>query len=413
MRTRGDHDTQHHSEQYEGAAGRAGIGGASRRGAHYADSATPAYHRAVPRLTSLMKKGTVVDASALRRHLGRIAVYVVMLLIVAGIIKLVPRIWKDVLAGNPMYVAIAMPFEILSIAGYVLLFWAVYGAAARRGAQSADTPARALTLKESMQLTTSRLAIGDTLPGGGATGFAVQFWALSRAGFNAAQISRTTTAFLVLSNTVMIVMIAIVGVLIGVGITPGHLNPLLSWLPAAAALIVIVALLWFARKGRNFVPPNADTEKPSTGRFAKWRQMTRSVMVRLPPGAHDAMQIIRNPRTIIGMLANPGFDFCVFYLGYLSVGEPLPLSIMLMAYFIGQVGSLIPVPGGIGGVQGLAIGVLVVGGAPASTATAGVLVWTGVALGTQIVWGLWQCWGLRRSTRQWEAEGGSPPTAAA
>ncbi len=360
-----------------------------------------------------MKKGTVVDASALRRHLGRIAVYVVMLLIVGGIIKLVPRIWKDVLAGNPVYVAIAVPFEILSVAGYVLLFWAVYGAAARRGAQGADTPARALTLEESMQLTTSRLALGDTLPGGGATGFAVQFWALSRAGFNAAQISRTTTAFLVLSNTVMTVMIVIVGVLIGVGITAGHLNPLLSWLPAAAAVIVIVALLWFARKGRNFVPPNADTEKPPTGRFAKWRQMARSVMLRLPPGAHDAMQIIRNPRAIIGMLANPGFDFCAFYLGYLSVGEPLPLSIMLMAYFIGQVGSLVPLPGGIGGVQGLAIGVLVVGGAPADIATAGVLVWTGVALGTQIVWGLWQYWGLRRATRQWEAEGGSPPTATA
>lgn len=360
-----------------------------------------------------MKKGTVVDASALRRHLGRIAIYVVMLLIVGGIIKLVPRIWKDVLAGNPVYVAIAVPFEILSVAGYVLLFWAVYGAAARRGAQGADTPARALTLKESMQLTTSRLALGDTLPGGGATGFAVQFWALSRAGFNAAQISRTTTAFLVLSNTVMTLMIVIVGVLIGAGITAGHLDPLLTWLPAAAALIVIVALLWFARKGRDFVPPNADTEKPFTGRFAKWRQMARSVRVRLPPGAHDAMQIIRKPWAIMGMLANPGFDFCVFYLGYLSVGEPLPLSIMLMAYFIGQVGSLIPLPGGIGGVQGLAIGVLVVGGAPASTATAGVLVWTGVALGTQIVWGLWQYWGLRRSTKQWEAEGGSPPTATA
>ncbi len=48
-----------------------------------------------------------------------------MLLIVGGIIKLVPHIWKDVLAGNPVYVAIAVPFEILSIAGDVLLFWAV------------------------------------------------------------------------------------------------------------------------------------------------------------------------------------------------------------------------------------------------------------------------------------------------
>jgi allantoinase len=60
--------------------------------------------------------------------------------------------------------------------------------------------------------------------------------------------------------------------------------------------------------------------------------------------------------------------------------------------------------GGIGGVQGLAIGVLVAGGMEAHSATAGVLVWTGVALGTQIVWGMWQYWFLRKSIKRWQAE---------
>jgi uncharacterized membrane protein YbhN (UPF0104 family) len=77
---------------------------------------------------------------------------------------------------------------------------------------------------------------------------------------------------------------------------------------------------------------------------------------------------------------------------------------MLLAYFIGQVGSLVPLPGGIGGVQGLAILVLVAGGMEAHSATAGVLVWTGVALGTQIVWGMWQYFFLRRSLKRWKAE---------
>lgn len=359
-------------------------------------------------LTSLMHRGRAIDRKALKRILGRVLVYALMFFIVVAIIKLVPRIWKDVSEGNPLYVALAIPMEILSIGGYVLLFWAVYGAAARREAQGADA-ARPLTLKESMQLTTSRLALGDTLPGGGASGFAVQFWALSRAGFNAAQISRTTTAFLVLSNTVMTVMIFILGILIGAGITAGHLHPALTWIPAAGALAVIITLLLFAKKGATFVPPPADAQPPHTGKHAKWRNMLWSITVRLPPGANDAMHIIRKPYAILGMLANPGFDFCAFYLGYAAVGEPLPLSIMLMAYFIGQVGSLIPLPGGIGGVQGLAIGVLVAGGAPAHIATAGVLVWTGVALGTQIVWGFWQYWGLHKSMKKWEAEGDHPP----
>ena len=345
-----------------------------------------------------------MDRAALKHLLGRIATYAIFLLIIIGIIKLVPRIWQDVQAGNPALVALAVPFEILSVAGYIVLFWAVYGAAAHRLAQGADTPARPLSLRESMQLTTSRLALGDTLPGGGATGFAVQFWALARAGFTAAQISRTTTAFLVLSNTVMTVMIMLLGILLGAGLLAGDLHPALTWIPAAIAAAVVGVIIFFAWKGRRFVPPDPDAQQPVTGRFARTRTLLRDVSDRLPPGAYDAVRTLRRPWAIVGMLANPGFDFVAFYLGISAVTDPLPLSVMLMAYFIGQVGSLVPLPGGIGGVQGLAIGVLVAGGMDAHYATAGVLVWTGVALGTQIVWGMWQYWFLRKSIKRWQAE---------
>lgn len=354
-----------------------------------------------------------MDRKALRHHLGRIFTYAVFLLIVFGIVKLVPTIWADVKAGDPRDVAVAIPMEILSILGYVLLFWAVYGAAARMGSRDADTPIRALGLKESMQLTTSRLALGDTLPGGGATGFAVQFWALARAGFSAAQISRTTTAFLVLSNTVMTAMIVVLGVLIGSGLVEGNLHPALTWIPAAIAAAIVVTVLLFARKGRDFTPPDPASRPALTGRFAKLRGLLRDVGDRLPPGANDAMHIIRRPWAITGMLANPGFDFVAFYLGISAVTEPIALPVMLLAYFIGQVGSLIPLPGGIGGVQGLAIGVLVAGGMPAHSATAGVLVWTGVALGTQIVWGLFEYWFLRKSIKRWQAENGDAPAETA
>ncbi len=345
-----------------------------------------------------------MDSAALKGLLKRVITYAIFLLIIFFVIKLVPKIWADVEAGDPKLVALAVPFEILSVAGYVLLFWAVYGAAARMLSQGSDTPARPLSLKESMQLTTSRLALGDTLPGGGATGFAVQFWALARAGFNAAQISRTTTAFLILSNTVMTVMIMLLGVFIGAGLVGGDLHPALTWIPAAIAAAVVIVILLFARKGKTFVPPDEDTQEKLTGRFARTRTLIREIGDRLPPGAYDAVRTIRRPAAITGMLANPGFDFVAFYLGVASVTEPIALPVMLMAYFIGQVGSLVPLPGGIGGVQGLAIAVLVAGGMEVHSATAGVLVWTGVALGTQIVWGMWQYWFLRKSIKRWQAE---------
>ncbi|MBM3664261.1 MAG: flippase-like domain-containing protein [Actinobacteria bacterium] len=357
-----------------------------------------------------------MDHAALRRLLERLLTYAVFLIIIIFVIKLVPKIWADVEAGDPWLVALAVPFEILSVVGYVLLFWAVYGAAAHMLSQGSDTPARPLSLKESMQLTTSRLALGDTLPGGGATGFAVQFWALARAGFNAAQISRTTTAFLILSNTVTTVMIMLLGVFIGAGIVGGDLHPALTWIPAAIAAAVVVVILLFARKGKTSVPHAEDSQEGLTGRFAKTRTLIREIGDRLPPGAYDAIRTLRRPVAVGGMLANPGFDFVAFYLGIASVTEPIALPVMLMAYFIGQVGSLVPLPGGIGGVQGLAIAVLVAGGMEVHNATAGVLVWTGVALGTQIVWGTWQYWFLRKSIKKWQAEdeaqAGTPAPAA-
>ena len=38
----------------------------------------------------------------------------------------------------------------------------------------------------------------------------------------------------------------------------------------------------------------------------------------------------------------------------------LPLTILLMGYLIGQLGGLLPIPGGIGGIDGGLIGTLIV-----------------------------------------------------
>ena len=221
-----------------------------------------------------------------------------------------------------------------------------------------------------------------------------------------------------LINTGLVIAGSGLGVLIGAGLVGGDLHPALTWIPAAIAAAVVIVILLFARKGKTFVPPDEDTREKLTGRFAKTRTLIREVGDRLPPGAYDAVRTIRRPAAITGMLANPGFDFVAFYLGIASVTEPIALPVMLLAYFIGQVGSLVPLPGGIGGVQGLAIAVLVAGGMEVHSATAGVLVWTGVALGTQIVWGMWQYWFLRKSIKRWQAEdeaaeasGGTGPTS--
>ncbi len=49
-----------------------------------------------------------------------------------------------------------------------------------------------------------------------------------------------------------------------------------------------------------------------------------------------------------------------------------PLTVILMGYLIGQLGGLLPIPGGIGGIDGGLIGTLIVYGAPAAGTAAAV-----------------------------------------
>ena len=56
-----------------------------------------------------------------------------------------------------------------------------------------------------------------------------------------------------------------------------------------------------------------------------------------------------------------------------AFGESPPISLVLMGYLLGQLGGLLPLPGGLGGVDGGLIGVLIIFGAPAATTVAAVL----------------------------------------
>jgi uncharacterized protein (TIRG00374 family) len=56
-----------------------------------------------------------------------------------------------------------------------------------------------------------------------------------------------------------------------------------------------------------------------------------------------------------------------------AVGAQVPLSIVLMGYLIGQLGGALPLPGGLGGIDGGLIGTLIVYGAPPAATAAAVL----------------------------------------
>ena len=76
---------------------------------------------------------------------------------------------------------------------------------------------------------------------------------------------------------------------------------------------------------------------------------------------------------IVGAIGYWAFDNAVLYATFPAFGFEPALMVVLLGYLIGQLGGLLPIPGGIGGIDGGLIGTLIVYGAPAAVAAAAVL----------------------------------------
>ena len=92
-------------------------------------------------------------------------------------------------------------------------------------------------------------------------------------------------------------------------------------------------------------------------------------------GVEESVEIARtrNLRVIVGAIGYWAFDNAVLWATFHAFGYTPEISIVLMGYLIGQLGGLLPIPGGIGGIDGGLIGTLIVYGAPAAVVAAAVL----------------------------------------
>ena len=86
----------------------------------------------------------------------------------------------------------------------------------------------------------------------------------------------------------------------------------------------------------------------------------------------------RNLLVIAGALGYWAFDNAVLWATFHAFDASPPITVILMGYLIGQLGGLLPLPGGLGGIDGGLIGTLIVFGVPAAETTAAVLVYRAI-----------------------------------
>jgi hypothetical protein len=131
-------------------------------------------------------------------------------------------------------------------------------------------------------------------------------------------------------------------------------------------------------------------------------------------GVRDARALIRrgNPG-LLGALMWWGFDIAVLWACFEAFGDAPPAAVLVVAFFVGTLANTLPLPGGIGGVEGGMVGALVAFGTDPGLALLAVLGYRVFAFWLPIAPGVLAYLDLRRIVARWEAEDAGTAVAAA
>jgi uncharacterized membrane protein YbhN (UPF0104 family) len=282
-------------------------------------------------------------------------------------------------AGDPAWLALAVVLELLSCLSYVLMFRPIF--------------CRRMSWRTSMEIGWSELGVGSIVPASGASGLALGAWILSRRGMAADRIARRSVAFFLIKSSVNFIAVAVLGTVMALGLAGPDQSWLLTALPAALSVLLIALVVAMPRLGPGPVP-GRDASKLRRGIHAARRAVI--------DGGAEALVLLRRRdlSLIAGAVGYWAFDNAVLWATFKAFGADVPITVVLMGYLIGQLGGLLPLPGGVGGIDGGLIGTLIVYGAPAAATTAAVLAYRVILFWLPLIGGAIAFFSLRRGIDQ-------------
>ena len=171
----------------------------------------------------------------------------------------------------------------------------------------------------------------------------------------------------------------------------GDIPPVVAAVIAAGATAVLVAAVLVLKA------PAAALER--RGRLTALLARLRDA---LAGGIRSTIALLRSGDALLiaGSVGYLAFDIAALAAMFEALGGGAPaVAGFVLAYTLGQAGSLIPTPAGIGGTEGSLIGMFVLCGASLGAATAAVLAYRVVQLGIPAVLGTVASVDLRRMIR--------------
>jgi uncharacterized membrane protein YbhN (UPF0104 family) len=299
------------------------------------------------------------DAAAGETHRLRSSVtsLIVLIVLAAALVLAVPglngveRRIAEVGAG---WLVLATVMKIGSCAGYVFAFQLVfYRAPARLAARIA----------------LAEMAFGAVLPAGGAGGIAVGAWIAKAKGAPLRRFMQLSAVLFVLTSAVNAGTLVVAGALVATGLLHAPHALVLGLVPAAIVSVGLAGFLVLPRLAGR-LPLGVESH-----RLTRWLHATAQVV-------RDTVAQLRHPGwRLIGAFAYLWCDIAVLWICFRAFGPATPpLGALILGYQIGYLTNILPVPGGIGVLDGGIVGALVVYGVDPAAAAAAVLLYHAIVL---------------------------------
>jgi putative heme transporter len=161
----------------------------------------------------------------------------------------------------------------------------------------------------------------------------------------------------ILDYEVYMAALAIVGVGLWLGVFSGDAPLGFTLIPAAFGAGVIALVLSMAVVDaplERFLRQRADR---ATGRSQRWLRRAATVPRALRSGLSAALALARRrDPALLGVVCAWGFDIAALWASFRAFGHSPPGGVLVMSYYVGTLANALPLPGGIGGVEGGMIG---------------------------------------------------------
>jgi uncharacterized protein (TIRG00374 family) len=314
------------------------------------------------------------------------------------------KTWHRLQEGNSWWMGLALLFEVLSIAGYIGMFRTVCA----RGATN-------IGWRESYLITMAGLAATRLFAAGGAGGVVLTAWALRRSGMDRRLVACRMIAFMVLLYVVYMAALIVFGLGLRVGLLEGGAQFALTVIPAIVAGAAVVIFLAIA-----LVPEDFERRLAAWARGARrlwlvrWAKRLATVPASMASGVRTAIRLVRTgDPALLSSIAWWGFNIAVLWACFRAFGESPPWAVLVMGYFLGMLGNLLPLPGGIGGVDGGMIGAFTAFGVDFQLSVVAVLSYRAFAFWLPTIPGAIAYFQLLRVVNRWREEGRSATDTAA